>query len=329
MSEYLNRNNGSRLSGPESVSVVVPCYNESGNIQSLCERTLAILKTITDKYEIILVNDGSSDSTLDTMILMSESEKNIEFISFSRNFGHEAASTAGLEASTGEVTVLIDADLQDPPELIRDMIEKWKEGNDIVYAVRKSREGESIYKKLTSHAFYKVINSLSKPPLPVDTGDYRLIDRKALDAFKKCREVCRFVRGLSTWVGFKQTGILYDREKRHKGKSKYNYIKLSVLAIEAISSFSLAPLRFSLILGGIGIVFALLLAIVIILQKLFIGNPVQGYVLLMLTVLFMGSMNILLLGFVAEYVGKIFLETQKRPLYIVEKTSKSSLIQDK
>ena len=306
---------------PKSITVVVPCYNERDNISTLYDRLVPVLRSVSDRYEIIMINDGSTDGTLEEILGLISKDHNVKYVSFSRNFGHEAATTAGLNASCGDVTVIIDADLQDPPEVILKLTEKWREGNDIVYAVRSERKGESVLKRFTSRAFYRLINTLSKPQLPVDTGDFRLIDRKALNAFKKCEEVNRFVRGLTTWVGFKQIGVLYSRDRRHRGKTKYSYLRLSLLAMEAICSFSLAPLRLSLIFGGIGLAAAAVLTGVILLQKIIVGIPVQGYALMILSVLFMGSLNILLLGVVAEYIGKIFLETQRRPLYLVEEQS--------
>jgi len=259
---------------PASISVVVPCFNEEENLPLLYDRLTAVLPLISRNYEIILVNDGSRDGTLSVMERLSGKNPRVRFLSFSRNFGHEAASTAGLDAASGEVVVLIDADLQDPPELIQSMVARWSEGYDIVYAVRRTRDGEGALKRATSYAFYRLINSLSTPPLPVDTGDFRLVDRKALEAFRECREVRRFVRGLSTWVGFRQIGVEYDRDGRHRGRTKYNYVKLSLLAMEAISSFSIAPLRLALILGGVGILFGAGLSAAVLVQKVLFGvNP--------------------------------------------------------
>jgi glycosyltransferase involved in cell wall biosynthesis len=303
------------------MSVVVPAFNEEENILPLYRRITTVVGSLCGDYEIILVDDGSTDGTLAAIKNLAGADPRVKYISFSRNFGHEAASTAGLDTAKGEITILIDADLQDPPELIPELMDKWSEGYDVVYAVRRSRDKESFLKKTTSHLFYKVINALSKPPLPVDTGDFRLIDRKALDALRRCREVSRFVRGLSTWVGFRQAGVPYDRQSRSGGETKYNYLRLTLLAIEAISSFSLAPLRLSLILGTIGFFFGAVMSIVVFFQKLLWDIPVSGYTFQMLTILLFGSINFFLLGIIAEYVGKVFLETQKRPLYIVRETS--------
>lgn len=305
------------MRAPNLISVVSPCYNEEGNLRILHERLTEILAGSGCNYEILLVDDGSRDGTLGEMRRIAREDSKVKYLSLSRNFGHEAASSAGLDAASGGVVILIDADLQDPPEVILRLLEKWREGYDVVYAVRSSREGEGLLKKTTSHLFYRLINYLSKPPLPVDTGDFRLMDRKAVDALKTCRERSRFVRGLSSWVGFRQTGIPYKRERRFHGKTKYDYLKLTLLAIEAISSFSIAPLRMSLLFGCLGIAFAAALSSYILFVKIFFGISPQGYTLLILTILFMGSMNIFLLGVIAEYLGKVFVETQNRPLYIV------------
>jgi glycosyltransferase involved in cell wall biosynthesis len=306
---------------PASLSVVVPCYNEASNLPALHRRLSAVLSAIPAPREILFVDDGSTDGTRSAIEALAAEDPSVKFLSFSRNFGHEAASTAGLDAAGGEAVVLIDADLQDPPELIPALLSKWAEGYDVVYAVRRSRDGESLLKRGTSHLFYRLVNVLSAQPLPVDTGDFRLVDRKALEAFRECREVNRFVRGLSTWVGFRQAGVPYDRERRLEGRTSYGYGKLLLLAIEAVSSFSVAPLRLALLLGAAGILLGGALAAAVLVQKLRYGVNPQGYTLLMLTVVFMGSLNLLLLGIVAEYLGKVFLETRRRPLYIVDRAS--------
>lgn len=308
---------------PRSISIVVPVYNEQDNVAVLYGRLLSVLENLADDVEIIFVDDGSKDDSLPLISSLAQADPRVRFISFSRNFGHEAASTAGLRCASGEVTVLIDADLQDPPELIPELLAQWRQGFDVVYAVRKHRENESWVKRSTSLIFYRIINSLSNPRLPVDTGDFRLIDRKALDALKQCREISRFVRGLSTWVGFRQVGVPYDRESRHGGKTKYNYIKLTLLAMDAISSFSLAPLRLSLIVGMLGFLVGAILSIRLLLIKLIWDVPIPGYTFQTLSILFFGSLNFVLLGIVAVYLGKVFVEVQGRPLYIIRDQSPS------
>jgi dolichol-phosphate mannosyltransferase len=303
------------------LSVVIPCFNEEHNLAVLHQRLSAVLTTAADDHEIILVDDGSEDGTLTAMRRLAAEDPHLKYISLSRNFGHEAASTAGLEAASGEVVVLIDADLQDPPELILEMVERWRAGYEIVYAVRRSRQGEGRLKRATSHLFYKLINALSKPKIPVDAGDFRLMDRVAVDAFLRCRELSRFVRGLTAWVGFRQIGIPYDRDRRHLGRTKYDYLKLTLLALEAVSSFSIAPLRMALLVGLGGVFSGTALGMYVAYMKLARGVPPQGYTLMMLTIIFVGSLNILLVGVVAEYVGKVFLETQRRPIYITRESN--------
>jgi glycosyltransferase involved in cell wall biosynthesis len=306
---------------PGRLSIVVPCFNEEQNLPVLHHRLSAILSAAAEDHEIILVDDGSEDGTLAAMRRLAAADAHLKYISLSRNFGHEAASTAGLDAASGDVVVLIDADLQDPPELIIEMVERWRAGYDIVYAVRRSRRGEGALKRSTSHLFYKLINVLSKPKIPIDAGDFRLMDRAAVDAFLRCRELSRFVRGLSAWVGFRQIGIPYDRDRRHLGRTKYDYLKLTLLGLEAVSSFSIAPLRLALLIGLGGVLSGVALGAYVAYMKLAKGVPPQGYTLMMLTIIFVGSLNILLVGVVAEYVGKVFLETQRRPIYITRESN--------
>lgn len=310
-----------RPARPRLLSVVVPCFNEEQNLPVLHQRLAAVLGAAAEDHEIILVDDGSGDGTLAVMRRLAAEDLHLKYISLSRNFGHEAASTAGLDAASGDAVVLIDADLQDPPELIPALVDRWREGYDVVYAVRRSREGEGALKRSTSHLFYKVINALSKPNIPVDAGDFRLMDRAAVDAFLRCRELSRFVRGLSAWVGFRQVGVPYDRDRRHLGRTKYNYLKLTLLALEAVSSFSVAPLRLALLVGVGGVALGAALGAYVAYMKLAHGVPPEGYTLMMLTILFVGSLNILLVGVVAEYVGKVFLETQRRPIYITRESN--------
>lgn len=308
---------------PESISVVVPAFNEEHNVLALYERLLPVLSSCAPDFEIIFVDDGSSDRTLEIVRKLGETDSRVRHISFSRNFGHEAASTAGLDIASGQVTVLMDADLQHPPEIIPDMIARWREGHEIVYATRRRREDRGWLKQRTSSLFYRLFNSLSEVPLPPDTGDYRLIDRRALHALRRCRETSRFVRGLSIWVGFRQCGVEYDQKDRHGGRTKYNYLRLSILALDAICSFSIAPLRFSLVLGMLGFLFSAVFSVQILVVWLIWGVPVPGYTFQTIAMLFIGSLNFVLLGLIAEYVGKTYIETRRRPLYIVRDQSPS------
>jgi glycosyltransferase involved in cell wall biosynthesis len=306
---------------PETISVVVPAFNEEPNVRVLYEKLVPILSACASTFELIFVDDGSTDRTLPIIQAMSEADPRVRFVSFSRNFGHEAASTAGLDIASGEVTILMDADLQHPPEVIPDMVARWREGYEIVYATRRLREDRGWLKRSTSSLFYRLFNQLSEVPLPADTGDFRLIDRKALLALRRCRETTRFVRGLSIWVGFRQCGVEYDQKERHGGITKYNYLRLSLLALDALCSFSIAPLRFCLALGMLGFLFGAGFSVQILFVWFVWGVPLPGYTFQTISILFIGSLNFILLGLIAEYVGKTYIETRNRPLYIVRAQS--------
>lgn len=302
------------------LSVVVPAFNESGNLEELYRRLIAVLNEQGD-FEIILVNDGSTDNSLEIMRRLHAQDPRVKYLSFSRNFGHEAASTAGVEVATGQAVILMDADLQDPPETIREFVVHWHEGNDVVYARRRSRDGESWLKRLTSYLFYRVLNLLCRTKLPEDTGDFRLMDRKVVDALKVCHERNRFFRGLVGWIGFRQMAVLYDRPPRSSGKTKYNLIKLLLLSFDAITSFSIFPLRVASLTGLISISVSIVLALIVVLQKLFIGIPIPGYPFLIVVILFLGGVQLMLLGVVGEYLGKVYTEVQNRPLYVIKEKS--------
>lgn len=299
------------------LSVVVPVFNEEGNLCLLCERVGAVARSIADDYEIILVNDGSTDNSFQVMRDLERSDQRIKYISLSRNFGHEVASTAGLDAATGDAVVLMDADLQDPPELIRDMVNKWKQGVEVVFARRRIREGETAIKRATAYLFYRILNRLSDVSIPLDTGDFRLMDRRVVDALRQCRESPRFIRGLVSWVGFRQEAVLYDRAQRHSGETKYDLFKLMRLSWEAMCAFSLTPLRLVMWLGCLVTLCSLALAVVVAVQRLFFGLPVQGYALLACGLFLLGGIQLTLLGFMARYIGYVFIASQRRPLYII------------
>jgi polyisoprenyl-phosphate glycosyltransferase len=300
------------------ISIVVPVYNEEENISPLYERLKACLLGIADfSYEIIMVDDGSTDGSLDAIKKIRESDDQVRFVSFSRNFGHEAATTAGFDRAAGDCVVLIDADLQDPPEVIPHLLEKWKEGYAVVYAQRRRRRGENFIKKSTSFLFYRLINILSSQRFPHETGDFRLIDRKVLLAFRTMGDYNRMIRGMITWLGFKQTGILYDREQRYRGKTKYNLIKLLLLSFDAITSFSIVPLRLSVIIGFIVMFMSFGWGCAVLYHKLFRGLSIPGYALQTISLLFLGGIQLFILGIIGEYVGKTYLQSLKRPLYVV------------
>ena len=302
------------------ISVVVPMFNESENIEAFYKRLTGVLEGIGHTYEVICVNDGSRDDTLDKLKELNRINPNYKVIDLSRNFGKEIALSAGLDMASGEVVVPIDADLQDPPELINDMLKKWEEGYDVVYAVRLDREGETWLKKSTSSMFYKVIQKISPLDIPRDTGDFRLMTRKVVDSLKELRETHRFMKGLFSWVGFRQTGITYRREPRHGGKTKWNYLRLWDLAIEGITSFSYVPLRLSTFLGLFVSLVSLIYGLFLVARTLLFGNPVPGYPSLMVGILFLGGVQLLTIGIIGEYVGRIYTESKRRPLYYVRES---------
>ena len=303
------------------ISIVIPVYNEQPCLEALFERLSKLQATGGEEYEFIFVDDGSSDGSAEIIRRLAAANDNVKYIVFSRNFGHEAATTAGLDHAVGDAAVIIDADLQDPPEVIPQLIEKWRQGYQIVYAQRRSRKGESWRKRLSSWLFYRIIRKLSDVDIPVDTGDFRLIDRCVLDEFKKCREHDRFVRILVAWTGFRQTGILYDRDQRYAGKSKYSAHSRLILALDVVLGASNLPLRLGVFLGLLAFAFSLFMVANIVVQKLFFGIPIPGYALLVTGIFFLGGIQLLLIGLVGEYVGRIFRQAQHRPLYIVAERS--------
>jgi polyisoprenyl-phosphate glycosyltransferase len=302
----------------EMISVVAPAYNESDNVTLFYETVREVLEGITKNWEIVCVNDGSKDDTLEKLLALHEKDARLKVVNLSRNFGKEIALTAGLDYAKGDAIVPIDTDLQDPPELIEDMIKLWKEGYDVVYATRIERDGESFVKKMTASMFYRVIEKISKIQIPRDTGDYRLIDRKVLDELKKLRETHRFMKGLFSWVGYKQISLPYHRKPRYAGVTSFNYWKLWNFAIEGITSFSIAPLQLAMYLGLAASLFAFVYAILIIGKTLFFGVDVPGYPSIMVTILFFGGVQLVSIGILGEYIGRIYNEVKQRPLYLVE-----------
>lgn len=306
-----------------TLSIVVPLYNESGNVDSLVSRISGIVKNLDDisDFEIILVNDGSKDDTLARLRNLAPAYPQMVILDLSRNFGHQLAATAGLDAARGEAVILMDGDLQDPPELIVDFVRKWREGYDVVYAVRKTRKGESFFKILTARIFYRTIKRLTNVAIPVDTGDFRLMSRRVLLALQAIRERHRFLRGLVSWIGFRQTGVVYDRAERLSGTTNYPLTKMIKFAIDGITSFSEIPLRFATYLGFITSGFAFLYAIVILILKLVHANT-PGYTSTMLAILFLGGVQLIGIGILGEYIGRIYDEVKARPLYIVASTER-------
>ncbi|HPX00490.1 MAG TPA: glycosyltransferase family 2 protein [Sedimentibacter sp.] len=278
-----------------------------------------VLETIPGyEFEILFVNDGSNDNTLNILRNIQQRDTRINYISFSRNFGKETAMAAGFDYVTGDAAVIMDADLQDPPELIGEMIKYWEEGYDDVYAKRRSREGETWLKKITSAAFYKLLQKMTKIPIQEDTGDFRLLDRRAIESLKKLREKQRYTKGMFSWIGFNKKEILFDRKPRAAGKTKWNYLKLFNLALEGVTSFTTSPLRISTIIGILVSIFSMIYMVIVLIKSLIWKDPVQGYPSMMVTILFLGGVQLVSLGIIGEYVGRIFNETKYRPLYIID-----------
>ena len=299
------------------VSIVVPVHNEEVNIDYLFERLESVLHSLKLKYEIICVDDGSKDNTLACLIKHHYQNSAIKVVSLSRNFGKEIALTAGIDYANGAAVVPIDADLQDPPELIRELVAKWREGYDVVYATRRSRQGESWLKRFTANAFYRVICRMSRVPIPRNTGDFRLLDRRVVEVIKQMPERTRFMKGLFAWVGFKQISIFYDRAPRYKGKTKWNYWRLWNFAVDGITSFSLVPLKIWSYMGVILSLFAFFYAAFLIIRTLILGIVVPGYASLMVVNLFLGGIQLITLGIIGEYLGRVYEEVKQRPLYLV------------
>jgi polyisoprenyl-phosphate glycosyltransferase len=298
-------------------SVVVPVYNEELVIRESYNRLKAAMETLNETYEIIFVNDGSRDKTSLIINEICETDNNIKFIDFSRNFGHQIAITAGMDYSEGEAVVVIDADLQDPPEVIPRMLEKWREGYDVVYGKRVERKGDSLFKKVTAAIFYRLLKKMTDVDIPVDTGDFRLIDRKVCDALKEVNERNRYIRGIISWLGFKQTGVEFVRDKRFAGETKYPLKKMLKFAFDAITSFSYKPLKMASYVGAALSIFSFIYLFVVIYEKFFTNNTVQGWTSILAVNLLFNGIVLIMLGVIGEYIGRIYDEAKGRPLYVV------------
>jgi dolichol-phosphate mannosyltransferase len=303
-------------------SVVVPVYNEQEVLTEFYKRIASVMDKLREPCEIIFVNDGSNDGSLELMNTFHSQDSRVKIINFSRNFGHQAAITAGLDYASGEAVITIDADLQDPPEVIPSLIDKWKEGFDVAYGVREKRVGESFFKLATASIFYRFLGKITDTDIPPDTGDFRLMSRKVVESLKNIREKNRFVRGLVSWVGFPQIGVNYKREKRFAGRTKYPLRKMLKFAIDGISSFSFFPLRIAsyggFLVSGVGLIYALY----VICIKLFTNRAVPGWASLMVAILFLGGVQLIAIGIIGEYIARIGEETKQRPLYIVKEIIK-------
>lgn len=303
----------------KKITVLAPMYNEQEVLPALHQRLDAIAKTLKKyNFEFLFVNDGSRDHTLAALQELAAKDSRVSYINLSRNFGKEIAMIAGIDHAEGDATVIIDADLQDPPELIPEMITLWEDGYDDVYAKRKSRAGESWFKKKTSEWFYSLLQRSTDIPIQRDTGDFRLLDKRCVLALREFREKQRYTKGMFSWIGYRKKEILYDRDPRAAGDTKWNYYKLANFAIDGITSFTTAPLRLSTYIGLFVSLGALVSAFILVISTLLYGNPVAGYPSLMVVVLFLGGVQLISLGIIGEYIGRIFNETKQRPLYLIE-----------
>jgi glycosyltransferase involved in cell wall biosynthesis len=299
---------------PKLLSVVAPVYNEEELVEAFVQRTCAAVADYT--FELVLVNDGSSDATAEILDRLADTDPRVRIVHLSRNFGHQAALTAGLEHAVGDVVAMIDADLQDPPELIPTMVARWEEGSDVVYAVRRQREGETAFKLATASWFYKLFDKLAQVDLEPNSGDFRLLDRRALDALLTMTERSRFLRGMTVWVGFTQTAVPYEREARHAGETKYTLRKMLRFSLDAIASFSHLPLQLATYVGlfSAGLAFV---AIPVVAVLRLSGSYLPGFGSLTIAILLLGGIQLIALGVIGEYVGRIYDEVKHRPLYIV------------
>ncbi|WP_449427485.1 glycosyltransferase family 2 protein [Rhodanobacter umsongensis] len=300
------------------LTIVVPAYNESAVLALFHQRLHKVLETLPLETSVLYVDDGSRDATWSIIESLVAADPRTGALKLSRNFGKEAALTAGLDAVTADAAVVIDADLQDPPELIPALVEQWQAGYDVVYATRSARQGESGFKRFTAAAFYRSMERLSDTAIPRDTGDFRLLSRRALDALGQLRERQRFMKGLFSWIGYRQTAVEYLRDPRLAGETKWNYWRLGQLAIEGITSFSTAPLRLATWVGLASAGLAFVYGTWVLIHALLYGDQVRGYPTLMLVILFLGGVQLLALGVIGEYLGRNYAESKRRPLYFIE-----------
>ena len=298
-------------------SIVVPIYNEIDNLSELHRRVTEVMNSSGESWELILVDDGSTDGSTDGIRELAKKDKKVRPVVFARNFGHQVAITAGWDYARGDAIVIIDADLQDPPEVILELAKKWKEGYEVVYAVRSEREGETWFKKFTAAAFYRLIYSITDVKIPVDTGDFRLMDRKVVDVLKQMKERHRFPRGMSAWVGFKQIGVGYKRAARVAGVTKYPFRKMLTLALNAITGFSYFPLQVATYFGFVSAGVAILAIPLVMALRLAGSHFFEGQTTTLISVLFLGGVQLISLGILGEYIGRLYDEAKGRPLYIV------------
>lgn len=303
------------------ISVVIPIFNEESNIDELYKRLNNTLLKITDKFEILFVNDGSIDSSLYKIKELSIENNKVRYISFSRNFGHQIAISAGIDTCNGETVVIIDGDLQDPPELIVDLYEKYKEGYNVVYAKRKSRKGESFFKKITAKLFYRIISKITSIEIPLDTGDFRLFDKKILMNLKAMPEKHKFIRGQISWLGFKQTFVEYDRDSRKYGETKFTVRKMTSFALDGITSFSSFPLKIVTFFGFTVSFISLIIILYALYSKFILVKVITGWTSLLISSMFIGGVQLLSIGIIGEYISRINSEVKNRPLYIIDENN--------
>ncbi|MED4071383.1 glycosyltransferase family 2 protein [Priestia endophytica] len=314
----------------KTISIMIPAYNEEDVLEQLYEKLTFVIEAIPNyDFELLFINDGSKDRTLEIIKEMRETDHRISYVDLSRNFGKEIGMMAGFDYAKGDAVIIIDADLQDPPELIPEMIKYWEQGYDDVFAKRRSRAGETWVKKWTAKTFYRVLQKITKIPVQENTGDFRLLDRRCIEALRTLRETQRYTKGMFSWIGYNKKEILFDRNPRAAGETKWNYKKLMDLAIEGITSFTTAPLRLSTYFGFTISLCAFIYMIFIIVKTLVIGEMVQGYPSLMTVMLFLGGIQLISLGIIGEYLGKIFTETKHRPLYFVDEYNNEKVMFEK
>jgi len=301
------------------ISVVVPMFNEISNIEDLFSRLVSVLTSVTDSFEIVCVNDGSSDGTMEKLLELKGNDPHFVFIDLARNFGKEIALTAGIDHAKGQAVIPIDSDLQDPPELITEFVEKWREGYEVVYAQRRTRKGETFFKLTSANLFYRALNKMTDIHIPPNTGDYRLLDRRVVEVLKQMPERSRFMKGLFAWVGFRQVAVQFDRDPRFSGETKWNYLKLWRLALDGITSFSSVPLKFWSYMGmGIALS-SFVYMLFLLIRTTFFQVDVPGYASIMVMILFLGGIQLIGIGILGEYIGRIFDEVKHRPMYVVKK----------
>lgn len=301
------------------VSILIPAFNEEEVLNLLYKRLVNLMNnTMNYEFEILLINDGSTDNTFSIMKELRKKDRRFNYLNLSRNYGKEIAMIAGFDYIKGDCVIILDADLQDPPELIPEMLTFWEQGYDDIYAKRKSRKGETFLKKFTAKMYYRTLQSVTKIKIQKDTGDFRLLDRRCVEALKQLRESERYTKGLYSWIGYKKKEILYDREPRAAGKTKLNYRKLINLSIDGLTSFTTAPLRWSALIGVFVSFIAFIYMLVIIFKTIFLGVDVAGYASTMVVILFLGGLQLIFLGIIGEYLGRAFYESKGRPLYFTD-----------